>query len=137
MKGKKRKSLISFFSFKKPDHGFGRERSTLIETFHAVSILEHLDYRCNDSLEFLKNCENRIFGFVNIPGIYPSFLEYIYAGLELSKRFLYLPRYMNAVKDFIVMCQNKNGGFSRSPGGLANLEYTYYTVSSLHLIEKI
>jgi len=135
-KRKKEKIADFVFSFKKPDHGFGRERSTLIETFHAVSILEHLDYSCNDSLEFLKNCENRIFGFVNIPGTYPSFLEYIYAGLVLSDRFLYLPRYMNAAKDFIIMCQNKNGGFSRSPGGFANLEYTYYAVRSLHLIEK-
>jgi len=134
----KRRSLINFIlSFKNKDYGFGKEKSTLIETFHAVFILHHLDHNTQDSLNFLKMCENRFYGFVNIPYTSPSFIEHLYAGLELSKFFGYIPSFPDSIRDFIINCQNKNGGFSRSPTGLANLENTYYAVKSLHILDKL
>ena len=81
-------------------------------------------------------CENRFYGFVNIPYTSPSFIEHIHAGLELSELFGYVPSFPDSIGDFIMRCQSKNGGFSRSPTGLANLENTYYAVKSLYTLDK-
>ena len=118
------------------DNGFGYTRSTLMETFHALSILEILGYRIEklNTLEFIKSCENQTYGFVNLPNTTPAFMEHIYSGLMLSRKLDYNPRYPEKCIRFVLNCQNKNGGFSRSiSGGISSLENTYYAIHSLPL----
>ena len=135
----KNKVVNFIFHFKKDDNGFGNNDSTLIETSRALSILNWLDYPI-DSLEveeFIKKCENPIYGFSNMPNTAPSFIEHIHAGAVASALLAYKPRYLNQCTKFIMECQNNNGGFSRSSHGISTLENTYYAVRSLLLLSAL
>ena len=136
---KTRNTLIDFvLSFNNRDNGFGKTYSTLIETFQALSILNWLEYPIDtlDTENFIKKCENQVYGFSNIPKTAPSFIEHIYAGLNTSFLLNYKPHYPDQCIRFIEGCRNNNGGFSRSPLGNSTLENTYYAVHSLILLQK-
>ncbi len=140
IEGNIRERLIDFIlSFRNKDNGFGYNQSTLVETFQAVSILKNLGYPIYTLRAefFIEKCENNVYGFSNKPGIAPSFIEHIYAGLNISNLLSYKPHYISQCKKFIENCQNNNGGYSRSTPGISTLEDTYYAIHSLKIIEKI
>ena len=129
-------NLINFIlKFKKGDGGFGYTHSTLIETSQALSILKWLEYpiKMLNAENFLKKCENSIYGFTNMPNITPSFIEHLHAGTITSNLLNYKPRYLKKCIEFIKECQNNNGGFARAALGISTLEDTYYAIHSLSL----
>lgn len=135
-----RTGILDFIlQFKHDDHGFGYNYSTLIDTAQALSILNWLNYPI-DSLgttRFLSGCESEVYGFCNIPNTAPSFIEHVYAGILASTLVAYEPRYFSRCIEFILRCQNRNGGFARSSVGIATLEYTYYAIYSLSLLSVL
>jgi len=138
----KRKESVSKFVlyFKKSDTGFGVERSTLLETAHALTILAAMDYPLEklQTAFFLRKCEHSIFGFTNIHSTSLSYLEYLHAGLVLSQLLEYKINYATQCLDFVLNCQTNKGGFARSiDGGIATLENTFYAINSLAILESI
>lgn len=135
-----RTGILDFIlQFKHDDHGFGYNYSTLIETSQALAILSGLNYPLESlgTSHFLTECESAVYGFSNIPNTAPSFIEHVYAGIRASTLMDYQPRYLNRCIEFILNCQNKNGGFSRSSRGIATLEYTYHAIHSLSLLSVL
>lgn len=126
-------------NFKNDDNGFGHPNSTLIDTSHALSTLNWLNYPIDllETKRFVKACENPIFGFANIPNTEPSFIEHIHAGVIASTLLAYKPSYLNQCIKFIRGCQNSNGGFARSSLGISTLENTYYAIKSLLLLLEL
>jgi len=136
-----RNDIIGFIlNFQKEDKGFRHVRSTLIETSQTLAILNWLNYP-TDMLKtehFIKKCENQVYGFVNVPGTSPSFIEHIYAGAIASNIIPYKPHYINQCIKLIRECLNNNGGFSRAAnGGISTLENTYYAIHSLKLLSTL
>ena len=133
-----KESIIDFImGLKRDDGGFGNKKSTLTNTFYAASILEYLRYTAElaEIEDFVSRCEDRIYGFVNIPYTYPSFIEHIHAGIALSNLTNHKIKYKEKCIDFIVKSQNSNGGFARSPsGGISTLENTFLAIKSLYML---
>ena len=85
--------------------------------------------------DFVKECEHPIYGFVNLPRMSPSFIEYIHAGISASRLLDYESRHFNKCIEFISDCQSRTGGFSRAThAGIATLENTYLAIHALSLL---
>jgi len=132
------KKIIDFvLNFRNTDYGFGNNVSTLIETYHALSVLCFLNYSVNSlkTGRFVQKCESQAYGFLNIPEVNPSFIEYIYAGIAASVLLKRRVEYQDRCIEFIIKCQRINGGFSRTvDGGIATLNNTYYAINALSLL---
>lgn len=117
-----------------PEGGFGREKPTLIETWHAIAILRALGvtYPLKENISFFADCADDESGFVNVPSSHPGYLEHLDAGISLAS-LLDQPVPVTAVcSRFIAKCRNVNGGYTRSGfGGNSTLEYTWYAIRSL------
>jgi hypothetical protein len=133
--------LIRFIlRFRNNDYGFGYPRSTLTDTAYALTILSRLSYPMKKLCAeiFLKKCEIPGFGFTDIPGSSLSYIEYIYAGVAASRIAGYRPEHFKECNDFIVNCQNRNGGFARAMhSGIATLENTFHAIHALKYLEAI
>ena len=125
------------FDYQNRDNGFGHPYSSLVETWQALMILNWLSYPIKrlSATAFLAKCEDRIYGFVDVPGMSPSFLEYVHAGIAACRLLVYEPRYLETCIEFIRHCQNRTGGFSRATNaGIATLENTCLAIHSLSLL---
>jgi len=135
-----RSEMIHFIlHFKNSDKGFGVIRSSLRETALALAMLKQLDYPVEqlNSADFIRICETPVCGFTDIPGTSLSFIEHIHAGLLASSLTGHKLTYAEQCKDFIVNCQNLNGGFSRTThGGIATLENTLLAIDSLFILSN-
>ena len=133
--------IIRFaFGYRNGDNGFGHPYSTLLETWQALTILNWLSYPIErlSSIDFLAKCEDPIYGFVDVSGMSPSFLEYVHAGISVCRLLVYEPRYRETCIEFIRDCQNRTGGFSRATNaGIATLENTYLAVHALALLSAL
>ncbi|MCX6690251.1 MAG: hypothetical protein NTZ39_11285 [Methanoregula sp.] len=129
--------IRAVFRYQHPDTGFGYPRSTIIETAHALAILEALGYPVlsTGSEVFLKQCEDPAFGFLAVPGTKPAYLEHVHAGiLACSVLNHYTPVFVQC-EEFIKRCCRENGGYVRSIfGGSATLENTYLALDALTMI---
>ncbi len=135
-----REFVIEFvLSFQNRDMGFGVEHSTLLETSHAINILNSIDYTFEqlETSSFISKCEHSVFGFTNIPSTSLSYLEYIHAGLVISQLLDYEINHFSQCRDFVLNCQTNKGGFARCVGGIATLENTFYAVNSLTILESL
>jgi hypothetical protein len=122
-----------------PDGGFGYHRSTLVETRHAVAILLFLGHPLDlhGVKRFITLCENRTYGFMNIPGACPSFLEHFHAGIAVSSLIGYESCIFPRCRQILLTLQSANGGFVRSIyGGSPTLEFTFLALEGLHLIDS-
>jgi hypothetical protein len=123
------------------DGGFGSPFSTLIETGQSITILAAMGCPAasiRQSLKFIKRCEHPFFGFLTVPGVQPSYLEHIHAGLLACVALGYRPPVLHSCLEFISRCHNSNGGYARSVyGGSSTLEYTYCALASFALITEI
>ena len=135
-----RKKIGQFvFAFQNTDRGFGHPISTLAETKQATDILKWLSCPIERFAitDFIVKCESSNYGFVNVPATSPSFLEYIHAGISVSQRLAYQPRYLEKCIKFIIDCQNTTGGFSRATHtGIATMENTFLGIHALSLIAE-
>lgn len=127
-------------SFHHPDGGFGHKRSTVIETWHALAILDRIGepHSPFQVARFLRRCEHPDFGYLGIPGSAPAFLEHVAAGAECAVLTGLPPRFPAACREFVRRCRNANGGYSRSIfGGISTLENTRLAIRALVCLENL
>jgi len=132
-------SMIEFIlRFRNEDGGFGHLRSTLHETSRALEMLRRLGYPLDGlgAESFIRHCETPVTGFTDIPHTSLGYLEFVHAGVFASHLLAYRPHYTKQCAAFVLNCQNRNGGFSRTPhGGIATMEDTWYAVHALMHLE--
>jgi len=117
-----------------PSGGFGRDKATLIETRHAVAILQgfHIETDAERIYSFLTRCIDEQSGFVNVPSSHPGYLEHLDAGIALARLLSRPVPNRNQCLLYLEKCRNANGGYARSGfGGNSTLEYTWYAIRSL------
>lgn len=123
----------------RPDGGFGHPRSSLIETAHAMMILDLLGepHGMFGAERFLRRCEDATFGYLNTPGATPAYLEHLAAGVECAVLTGRPPRFPERCRLFVDECRNGNGGYSRSIfGGISTLENTHLAIRTLALLSQ-
>jgi hypothetical protein len=132
-------SMIEFIlRFRNEDGGFGHLRSTLHETSRALEMLRRLGYPLDGlgAESFIRHCETPITGFTDIPRTSLGYLEFVHAGVLASYLLSRPPHYAKQCAAFVLNCQNRNGGFSRTPhGGIATMEDTWHAVHALMHLE--
>ncbi len=138
--GPLRDGLVEFIlGFRNDDGGFGYPGSTLLDTARALSMLQCLQYPLADlgAGAFIRRCEVPFYGFTDIPHTTLCFLEYVHAGVLASHLISRKPTYREQCEAFVMSCQNRNGGFSRTlQGGIATLENTWHGVHALSLLSS-
>ena len=139
--GQLRDNLIEFImGFQNEDGGFGYLLSTLLDTAKALAILKSLRQPIEDlgAEVFIRHCEVPFYGFTDIPHTTLSYLEYVHAGVLASYLISRRPTYLEQCETFVMNCQNRNGGFSRTiQGGIATLENTWHALHSLTLLSSL
>lgn len=139
--GKKCETIIAAILRQRgPEGGFGSPSATMAETSHALSILQNLGYpvALTRSELFIQRCEDPDFGFLTMPGVRPSYLEDVHAGLLASSILGYRSPMVQHCESFIRRCYHRNGGYVRSIfGGSTTLENTYYALDALRMIRPI
>ena len=116
------------------DGGFGHPYSTLLETMHAVTILQWLNHPLQNLMveHFWKSCQDSVYGFTNVPRTSLAYLEHIHAGITLAEILDRTPLNLGNCLEFVLGCQNSNGGFARIiHGGIATLENTWLAIDTL------
>jgi len=122
------------------DTGFGYQRSTILETAHALALLGMLGHPVSStgSITFLQHCEDPAYGFLAVPGARPPFLEHIHAGVLACSVLGYRSPVLPLCEEFIGKCCRENGGYVRSVfGGSTTLENTYLALDALTRIPRI
>jgi len=135
----KRGEILSFLlRFRKDDGGFGHPSSTLLETCQALAVFRLLgaDFPGPGAEAFLRACEDPVYGFLNIPGVRPAFLEHVAAGVGAAGLLGLRPRYTRGLINFVSACRTTTGGFSRTTNtGIATLENTHEAVGILAALD--
>jgi hypothetical protein len=133
-------NMIEFIlRFRNEDGGFGYLRSTLHETSKALEMLQRLGYPLDGlgAESFIGRCETPITGFTDIPHTSLGYLEFVHAGVLASHLLARRPHCMKQCTAFVLNCQNRNGGFSRTPhGGIATMEDTWHGVHALTMLSS-
>ena len=131
-------NMIEFIlRFRNDDGGFGHLRSTLHETSKALEMLRRLGYPLDGlgAESFIGRCETPVTGFTDIPHTSLGYLEFVHAGVLASHLLARRPHYSKQCTAFVLNCQNRNGGFSRTPhGGIATMEDTWHGVHALTML---
>ena len=126
-----REKIIAFvLSLQNKNGGFGhRNKSHLMTTYYALSILNALSYSAYD--------KERVYGYLSRQLRNFDYLEYLFFTVE---SLALLGRPLTEVDDiiqFIASCQRVNGGFSRDRAmGIPTIEDTYYAVKLLKTCEN-
>ena len=116
------------------DGGFG-DKPNLLDTYSALHVLAGLD-GLNDvvasaACRFVDMLQIRAYGFTITADSTASSLEVVLAGVQCCK-LLHLPvRYPRDIVSFVLACQAADGGMSRVPGALPEIESTHYGVMLL------
>ncbi|QSZ66237.1 hypothetical protein RJ40_01350 [Methanofollis aquaemaris] len=120
----------------RPDSGYGGGYSTLVETYHALAISAFFGVVPPSTRSFLACCVHPVYGYLNLPGAVPAYLEHVAAGVEAA-RLLGVPP-ADGAGAFVRRCRRDTGGFSRSVfGGTATLENTWYAVRALDALDRM
>jgi len=130
----KKEVEIALYQWHHPSGGFGREKGTLIETWHAAAICKVLGISIdmNSLMAFLYSCMDPQSGFVNVSTSHPGYLEHLDAGIALASLLnIEIPNRSLCIK-YLQNCRKENGGYARSGyGGNSTLEYTWYAIRTL------
>ncbi|MEM3404252.1 MAG: prenyltransferase/squalene oxidase repeat-containing protein [Nitrososphaeria archaeon] len=120
-------------NFHKPDYGFGLTNSDISSTFYSLTILSMLDYPLTNlkTWDWILALEDREGGFnVKINSRF-RVLEYTCEAVKALKLLGKKPKFIQSHVNFILECQNANGGFRRSIfAGISTLKDTFYAVST-------
>jgi len=121
------------------DGGFGVEYSTLLTTYLATVVLQRIGYPVSTDLvqPYLCSCEHPVFGYTGKPGSSLYFLEYLHAGLALSREISFSPSYPEACFSSLLRCQTDSGGFARTHLAIATLENTYFAICGLQILSRM
>ncbi len=110
-----KESVVEFLlRYRQADGGFGDACSTLFETCQAVQMLSKLDYPLAGLGvdRFLAACEDRVSGFVDLPGRPCRSSNMSMRGLSCRGSWAGGAS-CRGCAEFIRACQTRNGGFSR------------------------
>ena len=124
--------------YKNEDGGFGaHNHSNINSTYYATASLGLLSFdteRLQDTKAFLRACENHYGGFTVVPHSFAPYMEYIYYGVMALDALGESCRFPSQTADFVLRCQNANGGFARADLGISTFENTFQAVS---VIQKL
>lgn len=138
--GPLRDSVVAFIlGFQNEDGGFGHLFSTLLDTARALAMLKSLGRPLEElgTEGFIRLCEVPFYGFTDVPHTTLSYLEYVHAGILSSHLISRRPTYRDPCEAYILNCQNRMGGFSRTmQGGIATLENTWHGIHALTMLSS-
>lgn len=124
--------------YKNEDGGFGaHNHSNINSTYYATASLGLLSFdteKLQDTKAFLRTCENHHGGFTVVPHSFAPYMEYIYYGVMALDALGESCRFPSQTVDFVLRCQNANGGFARADLGISTFENTFQAVS---VIQKL
>ena len=127
-------------SFRNGDGGFGaRGHSNINSTYYAIASLSLLKTNMKDTyetLKFVRSCEKPHGGFTVIPINFTPYMEHTYCGVMTLDLFGEKSMYPQQTADWILSCQNRNGGFARSDLGISSMAYTYYAITILQNLTR-
>jgi hypothetical protein len=119
--------------YKDADGGFGsREHSDISLTHCALDSLRLLRFDMSsmkDTVTFLRTCEKPFGGFTVVPHSLLPYVEYTYFGVTSLDALGQQCQFPSQTVDFLLRCQNLNGGFARTDSGISTLENTFQAVS--------
>jgi len=132
------KTIGWLLRYQNNDGGFGvHGYSNLNSTYHAVASLFNVGYpikSLSGVLGYVRACEKPSGGFTVIPSSSIPYMEHVYYGastLDLLGQHLRFPR---TTGQFVLRCQNANGGFARTDLGISTFEDTFFAVDILRKI---
>lgn len=129
-----RKAVDFVLSYVNRDGGFGEEgHSNLMSTYYAAEILTLIGHGLREITglaRYLREVER------NWDKLY--FLDQIFFLISAQSRLGQKPLSPEAICDFVLQCQRRNGGFARArPIGISTLEFTYYALAILSHIDAL
>lgn len=121
--------------FRNQDGGYGPHgQSNINSTYYATASLNMLKQNpenLRETLMFVRACEKPYGGFTVVPMNFTPYMEHVFYGVMTLALFDEESRYPSQITDFVLKCQNKNGGFARSDVGISTFENTFQAVSVL------
>jgi hypothetical protein len=127
------------YVFKNDDGGFGTHgHSNINSTYYATSsmlLLKQNPKKLNEMLKFVRAWEKPGGGFTVIPINLMPYMEYTYYGIMTLDLLGQKSKYPSQTKDWVLSCQNNNGGFARSDLGISTFVDTYYAIKLLQKLE--
>ena len=122
-------------NYRNKDGGFGPPRhSNINSTYYAIASLDLLKIDRRDfdeTVGFLRKCEQPHGGFTVIPRSVTPYMEHTYYGVMTLDLLGENCRFPSQTMDFVLKCQRGNGGFARSDLGISTFENTFQAVNML------
>ena len=129
------KTIDRLLSCQNKDGGFGaHSHSNLNSTYHAIASLSNLGYPVKSLkkvLGYVRSCEKPSGGFTVVPNSSYPYMEHTYYGAMTLDLLEENCRFPSQTTDFILRCQNANGGFARADLGISTFENTFQAASVL------
>jgi len=137
-KRERQKWSEAVLNYLRPDGGFGSDFTDIHSTCYALKILKMLEY----PVEGLKSATEWILGLEDDGGGFNithesrfRTAEYTYEAIEALRLLGSRPKRPVTHIDFLLECQNANGGFRRSLFvGISTLKDTFQAVAALKLL---
>jgi len=130
-----------FLEHKNPDGGFGtRRQSDISLTYYSVTSLDLLRFdmkSLRDTAAFVRTCEKPYGGFTVVPYSFAPYVEYTYDGIMAFETLGEQSRFPSQTADFLLKCQNRNGGFARTDLGVSTLENTFQAVCVIQKLASL
>jgi hypothetical protein len=124
-------------TFQNGDGGFGPNGHSNIDSiYYAIAslILFGQNPKTDDPYRFVRACEKPYGGFTVIPINYTPYMEHTFCGLMTLDLLGEKSLYPFQTIEWILSCQNTNGGFARSDLGISTFENTFQAV---RLLQKL
>ena len=131
--------VVRWLTAAQRDGGFG-DKPNLLGTYFALQVLAALN-GLNDAVataarRFVDAHQFKLFGFTITADAAMSSLEVIHAGVRCCELLRLPVRYARDIVSFVRACQSVDGGMSRVPGALPEIESTHYGVALLLALES-
>ena len=124
--------------FRNKDGGFGPQGiSNISSTYYAGASMKLLNGELENlraATKFIRSCEKPYGGFTIVPINFMPYVEYTYYGVMTLALIGETCKYPEQTKNYLLSCQNLNGGFARSDLGISTFENTFQAVSVLKKI---
>ncbi len=137
----RQKTVDLLLRYQNKDGGFGAHgNSSINSTYHVLASLFNLGYQVkslHETLGYVRSCETPQGGFTIIPRSYNPYMEHTYYGVSSLELLNEQPRFPESTGEFVLKCQNLNGGFARSDLGISTFEDTFFAISVLKTINKL
>lgn len=119
--------------YRNKDGGFGARGHSNINSTHqaiaSLSLLKANRMDLNDTVGFVRECEQPQGGFTVVTRSVTSYMEHTYYGVMTLGLLGESCRFPSQTMDYVLKCQRGNGGFARSDLGISTFENTFQAVS--------